>query len=80
MSKCYKCGCASRAGLCDDCHKELDTDLTRCEILCYMHGYQGGTIHQYNRAYKVDFNTMHDYEFKLWCQTLSYRSNQVKID
>lgn len=50
--------------------------LTRLEILCYIHGYQGGTIHQYNRAYNTDFIRMNQDDFKTWAYKLSIRSNR----
>lgn len=36
---------------------------TRLEILCDLHGQQGGTIFEFNRLYGVDFITMDEDEF-----------------
>jgi hypothetical protein len=53
--------------------------LTRCEVLCYIHGYCGGTIHQYNRAYKVNFISMDDDTFRDWARRLSQRIERRPI-
>ena len=53
--------------------------LTRLEVLCYIHGYCGGTIHQYNRAYKVNFISMDDDTFRDWARRLSQRMERRPI-
>ncbi len=53
--------------------------LTRLEILCCIHGYQGGTIHQYNRAYGVNFISMDDETFDVWELRLNQPSNRRPI-
>ena len=37
--------------------------MTRLEILLKLHGQQGGTIHEFNRMYKVDFLKMSENDF-----------------
>jgi hypothetical protein len=44
--------------------------MNRLEILCNIHNVQGGTIFQYSRAYGVDFLSLSDYDFALWCLAL----------
>lgn len=39
--------------------------MTRLEILCKLHKQQGGTIHDFNRAYNIDFLSLDKDEFKL---------------
>ena len=42
--------------------------MTRLEKLCQLHGQQGGTIHEFNRQYSVDFMAMSDNEYCVWEQ------------
>lgn len=44
--------------------------MTRLEVLCRLHGNTGGTIHQYNRLYGVDFRAMSDAQWNAWLRTL----------
>jgi hypothetical protein len=37
--------------------------ISRLEVLCKVHGQTGGTIHEFNREYKVDFLAMSMVEF-----------------
>jgi len=40
--------------------------MTRLETLCALHKKQGGTIHQYNRDYGLDFLNMSEEDFAQW--------------
>lgn len=53
--------------------------MTRLEILCQLHGVQGGTIHQYDRAYSCDFIGMSDNDFSLMLNWLAYHALDSKF-
>lgn len=46
-------------------------DKTRLEILCELHNKQGGTIHEYNRMYNLDFINMSEDAFYIFVQILN---------
>lgn len=52
--------------------------MTRLEVLCKLHGKQGGTIHQYNVLYGVDILSLGNKEFfkLLYAANLKRAHNQ----
>lgn len=39
--------------------------MTKLEALCELHGQSGGTIHQFNKQYGIDFLLTTNFQFKL---------------
>lgn len=43
-----------------------DVGDSRLAVLCKLHGQTGGTIHQFNERYKIDFLDLSEDEFSEW--------------
>lgn len=44
---------------------------TRLDILCELHNQQGGTIHEFNTMYNMDFLNMSEDAFYIFVQVLN---------
>lgn len=53
-------------------NREQQDDRSRLQILCELHGADGGTIWQYNEMYGVDFLAISDEEFKALCHGIEW--------
>ena len=50
---------------------------TRLELLCKVHNQQGGTIHQFNKQYNINFLFMSDKAFFEFIAT--FCQNNAKV-
>jgi hypothetical protein len=51
------------------------TPLNRLYLLIGIHGFQGGTIHQYNRVYNLDWLRIPENDFRALIEVIKLDDN-----
>lgn len=54
-----------------------DMPKTRLEILCELHEQQGGTIHQFNKMYGIDFISLDEIQ---WVNIKAAIQSMIRYD